>query len=433
MDPIIIGLLGLGLLFVILIIGLPVGLGMMLIGFAGFAYIISPSATFTKVANSSFLNISDYSLSVLPLFILMAEVIFAAGLGKDLYRLAEKWLGHLPGGLGMATIGACAIFASISSSSVATAVTMGSVALPEMKTHKYDPRLAAGTVAAGGTLGILIPPSGVLIMYGVITQESIGALFIAGIIPGIILTIAFLLSIYIRGRMNSSLCPRGPESTIREKLFAFGSCGEIIVLVVFVLTGLMIGWFTPTEAGAVGAFGAIAISLIRKRLSWQSFKEALRRSATTIGMIYVIIIGAFILNYFVTVSGIPYQLAGLVEGLPLPPSVTMGIIILIYLVLGCLLDAGAMILLTIPIFFPLVLSLGFDPIWFGIIVVVVAEMAMITPPIGMNVFAISGMTKDTSMFGIFQGVIPFVFVMIIFVILLLIFPQIALFLPNLAA
>jgi C4-dicarboxylate transporter DctM subunit len=433
MNPIFIGIIGLIVLFVLLGAGLPVGFGMALIGFVGFAYLVSPVAALTKMANSSFLSISDYSLTVLPLFILMAEVVFAAGLSKDLYKLAAKWLGHLPGGIGMATIGACAVFAGVSSSSIATAVTMGSVALPEMKKHKYEPKLATGIVVSGGTLGILIPPSGVLIMYGIITQESIGTLFIAGIIPGIILSIMFMLSIYFRSRINPNVCPKGPKSTLKEKFTAFGGCGEMIVLVFLVLGGLLIGWFTPTEAGAVGAFGAIVISVIRRRLSWQSFKESLHRTARTTGMIYIIIVGAFILNYFMTVSTIPDRLASLVSELPLPPMGIMGIVILIYLILGCFIDAAAMVLLTIPIFFPMVLQMGFDPIWFGIVIVLVVEMAMITPPIGMNVYAISGIAKDVPMHEIFKGIVPFFLVMLVFVVILLFFPQIVLFLPSLMA
>ena len=300
-----------------------------------------------------------------------------------------------------------------------------------MKKAKYDPKMATGIVVAGGTLGILIPPSGCLIMYGIITQQSIGSLFIAGIIPGIVLASLFMLSIYIRGRISPELCPRGPETTLKEKFAAFGQCGEIIALLILVLGGLMIGWFTPTEAGAVGAFGAIVISLLRRRISTGGFKDAIRHTAKTTGMIYFILIGAFILNYFMTVSTIPDKLASIVSGLPLPSLAIIGIIVLIYMVLGCFIDAAAMTLLTVPIFFPMILSMGYDPIWFGIIVVVVSEMAMITPPVGMNVYAISGIAQDVPMHQIFRGIIPFFLVMLCFVIILIIFPQIALFLPNL--
>ncbi len=430
MNPIGAGILGVVVLLALLACGLPVGFGMILVGFAGFAYLVSPGAALTKMASSAYISISDYNFTVLSLFILMAEVAFVAGLSKDLYNLAAKWLGHLPGGIAIATIGACAVFAAVSSSSVATAVTMGLVALPEMKKYNYDPRLATGTVAAGGTLGILIPPSGVLIIYGIITEQSIGRLFIAGIVPGIILAIMFMIMIYIRGQLNPNLCPRGPKSAWKEKFTAFGSCGEIILLIMVVLGGLIIGWFTPTEAGAVGAFGAILFSLVRRRLSWHGFKEALLVTARTSGLIYTILVGAFIFNYFLTVSTIPAQLANIVGGFALPPLAVMGVIILVYMVLGCFVDAAAMVLLTVPVFFPLALRLGFDPIWFGIIIVVVVEMAMITPPVGVNVYAISGIAKDVPMADIFKGIFPFFYVLVVFIIILLFVPQLATFLPN---
>jgi C4-dicarboxylate transporter, DctM subunit len=431
MTPLIVGIIGFVILFALLAIGLPVGVGMALIGFVGFAFLVSPEAALTKIANSTYLSISDYSFTVLPLFMLMAEVIFHTGLSKSLFTLASKWLGHLPGGIGIATIAACAVFAAISSSSIATAVTMGTVALPEMKKYSYNPKLAAGIVAAGGTLGILIPPSGVLIMYGIITQESIGTLFIAGIVPGIILAIIFGVSIYFRSLINPELCPRGSKSTLKEKFTAFGGSVEIIVLVILVLGGLMAGLFTPTEAGAVGAFGAIVISAVRRRLTLSGFKESLRTTAKTTGMIYTILIGAFILNYFVTVSTIPNRLALLVSQLPLPSFGIMIIIVLIYLGLGCFMDAPAMILLTVPIFFPMVVSMGYDPIWFGILIVLVAEMGMITPPVGMNVYAISGIAKDIPMGDIFRGVFPFFFCILAFSIILIFFPRIVMFLPEL--
>ena len=267
-------------------------------------------------------------------------------------------------------------------------------------------------------------------MYGVITQQSIGTLFIAGIVPGIMLALLFMLTIYISGRIKPSLCPKGPRTKLKEKFYAFGQCGEIIVLIFLVLGGLLIGWFTPTEAGAVGVFGAIAISMARKRLKWRSFTDALKRAAKTIGMIYIILIGAFILNYFMTVSTIPDRLASLVSALPLPPLAIIAVVVLIYMFLGCFLDAAAMVLLTVPIFFPMIVSLGFDPIWFGILVVLTCEMAMITPPIGMNVYAINGIAPDVTMSGIFKGVIPFFLMLFLFTIFIVLVPQVVLFLPN---
>jgi tripartite ATP-independent transporter DctM subunit len=308
---------------------------------------------------------------------------------------------------------------------------MGPQAISEMKRYKYDPMLATGVVAAGGTMGILIPPSGVLIIYGILTEQSIGKLFIAGILPGLIEVVFYIITIHILCTWKPSLGPQGPGYSFREKVAAFGSCGEIIGLIILVLGGLIIGWFTPTEAGAVGAFGAILVCLFRRRLDWQKFRQALLRTMKTTGMIYFILIGAFILNCFLAVTTIPFVLADFVSGLPLPPLAIMGCIIIIYIFLGCVMDAMAMILLTIPIFFPLTASLGFDPIWFGIIIVAVTEMAMISPPIGINVYVIAGVAPDVPMQTIFKGIIPFLMADFCRVTLYLLVPSIVLFLPSL--
>jgi C4-dicarboxylate transporter DctM subunit len=431
MSPVTVGIIGFVVLFAFLALGLPIGFGMLGVGFAGFWYLVSQNAAMSKIATSPFSTLSSYDLAVLPLFLLMAHITFASGLSKDLYNLAAKWLGRFRGGLGMATIGACAGFAAVSASSVATAATMGQVALPEMKKYKYQPTLSTGCVAAGGTIGILIPPSAVLIIYGIITETSIGKLFMAGILPGVLEVLFYIVTIYILCRWKPSLGPQGPSFSLREKVAAFGSCGEIIGLIALVLGGLMIGWFTPTEAGAVGAFGAVLFSLIRGRLNWQKFKKAVIETMKTTGMVYCILIGAIIFNYFMAVTNIPFVLADIVGGLPLPPLAIMGLVLIVYIFLGCIMDAGAMILLTIPIFFPLALSLDFSPIWFGIIIVRVCEIGMITPPIGINVYVIAGVAPDVPIQTIFKGIIPFLIADLFNVMLLLFVPAIALFLPNL--
>ncbi len=431
MDPIDVGFIGLAILFIFLALGLPIGTSMALIGIAGFWYLVSGTAAITNAALISFQIISDYSYAVLPLFLLMAHVCFVSGLGQDLYGLAEKWLGHLRGGLAMATVGGCAAFAAISASSVATAATMGLVSIPEMKRYKYDPALATGSVAAGGTMGVLIPPSGVLIIYGIMTEQSIGKLFIAGIIPGVMEAVFYMITIAILCYVNPLIGPRGPQFTLIEKVKAFSTTGEILVLIILVLGGLMIGWFSPNEAGAAGAFGAIVITLIRKRLNWQKLGQALLETMKTAGMIYGILIGALIFNYFLAVSTMPTQLADIISGLAIPPMGIMGLIILVYIILGCFFDAMGMILLTIPILYPLVTSLGFNPIWFGIIIVKVMEMAIITPPIGMNVYIIAGIAPDVPISTIFKGIAPFLVADIFQVALLLFVPSIVLFLPGL--
>ena len=432
MSPLEIGLLGLVALFALIALGVPIGFSMGLVGVVGLWLVVSPSAAYAKLAIVPFQKVSDYDLAVLPLFLLMAYIFTNTGIGKDLFNLAYRWLGRFPGGLGLATVSACGIFAAISSSSIATAATMGSVALPEMKRFKYDPRLATGLVAAGGTVGSLIPPSGVLIIYGILTQTSIGKLFLGGWIPGIMEVVAYMIVIYLLCRFNPLLGPRGESFSFKEKFFAFLNAGEAIGLILFVLLGLMVGWFTPTEAGAVGAVGALAFSLIRKRLTWVALKKACISTLRTTGMIYGILIGAFIFNYFLATTRLPMALSEFVSQLALPPLALLGVIMLVYFVLGCFLDAAAMHVLTIPIFFPLAVSLGFDAIWFGVVVTRAMEVAMITPPIGMNVFVIAGVAPDVPMGTIFRGIVPFLIADIICIILLLLLPQLVLFLPSLA-
>jgi tripartite ATP-independent transporter DctM subunit len=431
MSPIIIGLIGILLVLLLLICGVPIGFSMILVGSLGFAYLVNIPASLQVVGVSSYGIISSYDWLVLPLFILMGCVFARAGLGQSLFKLAYNFIGRLPGGLSIAAIGACAIFSAVSASSLATAVTIGVTAIPQMRKYKYDSGLAAGCCAAGGTLGILIPPSTIFIVYGILTETSIAELFIAGILPGVILSLMFMGMILIRAQLNPTIAPPGQRTSSREKLEAVGECAEVIVFIVFVLGGLIVGWFTPTEAGGTAAFGAIVISLARKRLGWQSFKDSLWDTVRNTGMIFVCLIGAFILTPFIAVSRIPMELSGLVANLGLPSTAVIGLIILTYFVLGCFIDTMAMILLTLPVFFPLVTGLGYDPIWFGVIVVLVVEMALVTPPVGMNVYVISGIAKDVPMEHIFWGIFPFVMVELAFLIILVAFPQIALFLPGL--
>jgi C4-dicarboxylate transporter DctM subunit len=432
MSPGATGAVAIAVLLALMALGMPIGFTMLLIGFFGFSYLVKFSASFHILATAPFQIISNYDYCVLPLFLLMADICLNSGLAKSLFRLVYAWIGRVHGGLSIATIGACALFAAASASSIATGVTMGMVAIPEMRSYKYDSALATGCVAAGGTLGILIPPSGILILYGIITEQSISQLFIAGIIPGIMLAVMFMIMIFIRAWLNPSLAPKGTSTSFKEKMVATGQSIEMVLLLLLVIIGLIIGWFTPTEAGAVGAFGAILFSLIRGRLSWQGFKDSIVDTIRNTGMIFAIIIGAFVFNYFLAVSTIPMELAEYVGNLGFPPVIIMVIIIMVYLVLGCFIDAMSMILLTIPIFFPVATSLGFDPIWFGIVIVLVVEMAMITPPVGMNVYVIQGITRDVPMQTVFKGIIPFVIIEFCFVILLVAFPQIALFLPSIS-
>ncbi|UCE33281.1 MAG: TRAP transporter large permease [Deltaproteobacteria bacterium] len=432
MSPVLIGIIGFILLFALLAFGVPIGAGMALMGFLGFWYLVSDVASFTKLAIVPFDTASSYSLAVLPLFIFMAQVVFVSGMGRDLFNLASKWLGHKRGGVAMAAVAGSAIFAAVSASSIATATTMGLVAIPEMKRLKYNSSLATGAVAAGGTMGVLIPPSGALIIYGILTETSIGKLFAAGIIPGILEALFYIVVIVIMCALKPEFGPRAERTLFREKIKALGSCGEIVALIIFVLAGLIIGWFTPTEAGAVGAFGAIILCTLRRRLSWEGFKTAVVETLKTTGMIYGILIGAMIFNFFVAATTIPYVLSDLIGGMPLPPMAILVMVLVLYFFLGCFLDVAAMTVLTIPIFFPLVVSLGFNPIWFGIVFIRMAEIAMITPPIGMNTFVIAGVVKDMGieMETVWKGIFPFLVADFFHVTLLILVPSLSLLLVK---
>jgi len=431
MDPVAIGLIGFVVLFGLIALGLPIGAAMGLVGFAGIWLLISSTAAFVKLALVPFQVATDYNLAVLPLFVFMAHVVFVSGMGHDIFNLASKWLGHQPGGVAQAAVAGCAGFAAVSASSIATCATMGLVAIPEMKRLKYSPALATGAVAAGGSMGVLIPPSGALIIYGILTETSIGRLFAAGIIPGILEAVFYIAVIYILCTWRPSMGPRGPKVPWSEKFAAFGNCGEVIALAAFVLAGIIVGWFTATEAGAIGAFGAIIFASVRGRLNWQKLKTAVLETLKTTGMIYGILIGAFIFNYFLAPTTIPYAIAEFVGGLPLPPIAILGMVLVVFFFLGMFLDVAAMTVLTIPIFFPMIVSLGFDPIWFGILFVRMAEIAMITPPIGMNVYVIAGVAPDVPMQTIFKGIIPFLIADFCEVALLIFVPALALFLPGL--
>jgi C4-dicarboxylate transporter DctM subunit len=385
----------------------------------------------TQLANVPYSNVASYTLTVLPLFILMGEFAYVSGLVKGAYNAMHKWIGQLPGGLAMATIGGSAAFAAICGSSVASASTMCLVALPEMRRYKYAPSLATGSIACGGTLGILIPPSTPMVIYAIFASESVGRLFIAGIIPGIMLALLLMTVIYILVRIKPYLGPRGPKNSWRVRLTSFKDIWPVATLAILVLGGIWGGVFSPTEAAGAGAFAALIIGLIRKQVSTKAVFNSLNETVRMTAMIFTILIGAMIFNYFIVVSQIPAQLADLVDQLALPSIGVLLAILLIYLILGCLMDTMAMTVLTLPIFLPILLNLGFNLVWFGIIFVIMCEIALITPPIGMNVFVIAGMAQDIPMFTIFRGILPFLGAMFACLALVIAFPQIAMFLPSL--
>jgi tripartite ATP-independent transporter DctM subunit len=431
MSPFAIGLIFIGILLILLFLRMPVGLAMALIGFVGFAYVTSIGGACGQLRIVPISITANYDLCVIPLFMLMGSFAYHSGLSHDLYYGAHKCVGDLPGGLAIATILGCCGFAAVCGSTLATAATMGMVALPEMKKYHYDPALATGTVSSGGSLGILIPPSSIFIIYGILTEQSISRLFIAGVVPGLLLASLFITVIYVQVKMNPKLGPPSEKVPYIEKLRALKYMWPVLTLFLVIMSGLYMGIFTATEAAGVGAFGAFLAGLLKKRLTRQkvitAFMEAMRSTA----MIFVIIIGAMIFGYFLTASRFTTELASFIAGFQVSRYMIFVGIIVVYMILGCLMDTLAMVILTVPIFYPLIVKMGFDPIWFGVIMVLVTEMGVITPPVGMNVYVVHGIAKDVPMFTIFRGTMPFFIVMILCVIIVTIFPQIALFLPDL--
>ena len=430
MPPSIIAILILGLLFVLLAGGMPLGFAMGLSGFLGMLLLIDGNAALALLGQTAYETGLTYNLSVIPLFVLMGYIAGEAGLNQSLYRACNAWLGHRRGGLALATIGACGAFAAICGSSLATAATMAQIALPEMRKYKYDDRLATGAVAAGGTIGILIPPSVVMVIYGLLTETSISALFLAGFVPGILTVIGFMAAVSIMTRLDPRLGPPAPRTAMPERFKALGSVWGTAMLFLLVIGGLYVGLFSPTEAASVGACGAFVLGLANRKTPRELLGRSLIDTVKTTAMIFTVLIGAILFNNFLILASVPTLVSDWISGLPLGKTAVLLVIVLMYFVLGCLLDSLAMILLTIPIVFPIVKALGYDPVWFGIIIVMVVELGLITPPIGMNVFVIKGMAKDVPLETIFRGVMPFIVAQVILISALIAFPDIALWLPS---
>lgn len=429
MSPETIGILGFIVLFILMAIGLPIGVCMGIVGFVGMCFILPFQAAVLKMAITPYDLVSNYAFASLPLFILMGHVILSTGQGGTLFKVARKWFGRTPGGLAMATIVACAAFGAVSASAIATAVTMALVALPEMKRSKYDDALANGSLAAGGPIGSLIPPSGILIIYGIVTENSISDLFVGGIIPGIIVAISYILMIGIRCWKRPELGPPAEKVTILTKIKSISEVWELIMLVTFSIGGLIVGIFTATEAGGVGAFGAFVSAAIRGKLSLSKAREAIFESIKTSGMIYGVLVGAMIFNYFCAASDLPDQLSNWVAGFNLPPVGIMIIIIIIYIILGALMDESSIQLLTLPIFYPLVMRLGFDPIWFGIVQCKLLNIGMIAPPVGITVFVIAGLDDTVSISTVYRGVLWFILCDILVMAAFLYWPGLITWLP----
>jgi len=430
MSTELIGILGILALFALLALRMYIGIAMALIGFLGLWCLVGFGPGSSILGLTPFSEGSSYTLSVIPLFVLMGQFAFLSGVSGDIYKTVHAWMGHFRGGMAMATIVACAGFAAICGSSLATGATMAMVAIPEMEKYKYDSRLSTGCIAAGGTLGILIPPSLGFVIYGILTELSIGKLFMAGVVPGIMLAILFITAISVQCRLNPRMGPIGEATDLKTKIKSLKGTWGMLVLFVVVMGGIYFGIFTPTEAAGVGAFGAFLFALFRKRLSFSTLIQCLLETGKTTAMIFLIIIGANIFSSFLGMTQLPMGLADFMVGLPLPRIVVLLAIILIYVVLGCVMDCYAIMILTVPILFPVIEALHFDPIWFGVLMVIVLEVGLITPPVGLNVFVIKGAAPNVPLTTIFRGILPFLLAALTLIALLILFPEIALFLPS---
>jgi C4-dicarboxylate transporter DctM subunit len=423
-------LVSFAVLFGLLFFGVPLAFALGLVGFVAFALAIGTNAASAMAAQITWDTLSSYTLTVLPLFVLMGNLVNHSGLSRELYDASNAFVGHRRGGLAMATILASGGFAAVCGSSIATAATISTIALPSMRRFGYSPALSTGSIAAGGTLGILIPPSVIMVIYGSMTETSIGHLFIAGIIPGILAVLLYMAAVAAFTTINPEAGPAGPRLSWPARFTALRQVWMVMVLFLIVIGGIYLGVFTPTEAAGIGAAGAFVAALLRGTLTLKSLVRILADTARTSAALMAVLVGALIYSNFVNVTGAPELIVESLKALNMPPLAAMAFILLFYLVLGCVFDALAMILLTIPIVFPLVIGLGFDPVWFGIIVVVVVELSLITPPIGMNLFVIHSVARDVPMTTIYRGIFPFILVDIVRLAILVLFPWIILFLPS---
>ena len=430
MTPTLAGIVGFAALFFLLAVRMPIGLAMMLVGAGGIAILNSTNAALNVLGSFAFSYSAVFTLSVIPLFVLMGAFATVSGMGADMYRTAHAWVGHRRGGLAAGTILACAGFAALSGSSIASAATMGKVALPEMERYRYDPRLATGAIAAGGTLGILIPPSTILIVYALLTEQSVGRLFLAGVVPGILLTALFVATVFIVAILNPDAGPPGERVPMGERFKVLMNSGALIFVVLIVIGGIYAGVFTVTEAAAVGAFLTFLHALWTRRLTISKFLDALLDTVKTTSMVFFILIGAHFFAPFLALTRIPVNLSDAIGDLAIPALAVLLVIIAVYIVLGTFMEGFAMMVLTVPIVLPIIISLGYDPIWFGIIMVLVLEMGLISPPVGLNVFVVKGVAPHVPLGQIYRGILPFWLAMAVCVALLIMFPQLALFMPN---
>jgi len=429
MSPVVIGALGILILIVFLFSRIWIGAGMALVGFIGYIIIMGFDPACRVISQIPFSTMTTYYMTTVPLYVFMGCVLFQSGIGKDLYESAYVWVGQLRGGLASATVIACAFFASITGISAPALVTMGKVALPSMRKYKYDDKLSLGSIACAGTLAFMIPPSMSFIIYGILTETSIARLYMAGFIPGILLAVFFITVIFIITGLNPAAGPPGPKTSWKEKAIATKGIWPTLLLFIVVLGGIYLGIFTPTEGGAVGAFGALVIGAAMLRLNFKKIRDAILEATQTTALVMLLIIGAYILMKFLAVSGITLWLGATVASLPVSRWVIFVGLVVLYIVLGMFLDVISAVILTIPVVFPLVLALGFDPIWFGVIITILVEMGLVTPPVGLDAFVLSGAIGEP-LGTIFRGIIPFIVAEIVLIIVISVFPQVALWLPS---
>ena len=426
-----VALIGFLSLFGLMLLRVPVGIAMGTVGVLGFGYMLGDIAPALKLlAQSPIRTATEPEFAVIPLFLLMGAFASASGMSSELFRASNTFLGHLRGGLGVATIAACGGFAAICGSSVATAATFSKVAYPEMRKFGYPQSFATGVIAAGGSLGIMIPPSTVFAVYGLITEQDIGKLFIAGIIPGAVAVGMYMATINLMAYFRPGFLPKTPRHSWAERIAALRNVWAVILLFIFIIGGLYAGMFTATEAAGMGASGAFIIAVIRRKLSRADFWRCLVESLRTTAAVFTILIGALIFGYFLTITQVPQKLTVFLTGLGLGPYGVLVLILLMYLVLGCIMDAMAMIILTVPIVFPVIQALGFDPVWFGVVIVMTGELGLIHPPVGMNVFVIKSVIRDVKLSTVFYGVMPFVITDIVRLALIISFPILATWLPS---
>ena len=431
-DSLIYGGLSFAAVLILMALNVPIGVAMLAVGFVGFALISGYDPAMVVLGTTPFEAVSHYTLSVMPLFVLMGNLANSAKLSRDLYDAAYSIVGHLKGGLAMSTVGACAGFGMICGSSIATAATMAQMAGPEMKRHGYSPSLTAGSIAAGGTLGIIIPPSVILVVYAYLTEQAIQDLFLAALIPGAIAVVLYMLAIRIYLMVYPDAGAQGEKKSLSERFTAVWKVFPVISIFIIIMLGLYLGFFTATEAAAVGVVLVLALIIVRRQLSWEMMKTVLWATAKTVGSLYLIVIGASVFNFLITVTQLPFTVVAFIDALQLSQIGVILVIVAIYLILGSLMDSLAMLFLTIPVFFPVIVAAGIDPVWFGVFAVLIVEIGMISPPVGMNLFVIQGVLPDIPLNKIWAGTVPFLLADIVRIALLIAFPSMCLFLVALA-